>query len=160
MRLSIRRGWPALLLAMVMLLAPLDGLAKGSRSGSSTYSGSHRSYSSSNTSRTKCPTCERDSHGRILRSEEAVTEFKRTHPKPPVHRLLVVGSAREASSTILSPPRWLGQAARCEPRTPESGLPRVAPTSRLLAQRLDFIRLHDQQDLAKMTHNGEIGARG
>jgi hypothetical protein len=45
--------------------------------------GSHGSRSATTTtSKTKCASCTRDSHGRIKRSKSAVDDFKHSHPCP------------------------------------------------------------------------------
>lgn len=85
----------ALAIALAFSLSvPFEALARsgsGYRGGhSSTYSS--RSSSShtvsgslrSTTSRSlKCESCPRDNRGKIKRDPNAVSEFKRTHPKPP-----------------------------------------------------------------------------
>lgn len=84
-------SWLRTALALSVTLAflvglPLDGLARGGRSRGyaprSSSGGSHRSTLSSSRSPVKCEVCPRDSHGKIKRDPNAVSEFKRTHPKP------------------------------------------------------------------------------
>jgi hypothetical protein len=59
---------------------------RGRSSGDSFRSPSastHRSALSSSRSPIKCESCPCDSHGKIKRNPNAVSEFKRTHPEPP-----------------------------------------------------------------------------
>ena len=71
------------------LSLPVDSLARDrSRSGGyaprSSSSGGHvRSFHGSHRSSTKYASCPRDRQGKIKRDPNAVSEFKRTHPKPP-----------------------------------------------------------------------------
>lgn len=73
------------------LAFPVETLAQGSGSyrGSHSSSASGRSYSHRSSSSShpgshiKCESFARDSHGKITRDPNAVSEFKRTHPKPP-----------------------------------------------------------------------------
>ena len=80
----------ALALGLSLLVCvPLDVFAGGGgRSGgypprSSSSGSSHRSTLSSSRSSIKCESCPRDSQRKIKRDHNAVSEFKRTHPKPP-----------------------------------------------------------------------------
>jgi hypothetical protein len=68
-----------------LLLSPFDVLARsnGRSSGYSPRSSSSNSAFSSSRTSTKCETCLRDSRGKIKRDASAVSEFKRTKPKPP-----------------------------------------------------------------------------
>ena len=71
-----------------LLGVPLDVPARGSGRTSShtprfSSGSSHRSALSSSRSSTKCESCPRDSQGKIKRDPNAVSEFKRSHPKPP-----------------------------------------------------------------------------
>jgi len=71
-----------------LLGLPFDVSARGSdrSSGYSSRSSSgsgHRSAVGRNHSSIKCTSCPRDSHGKIKRDPNAVSEFKRTHPKRP-----------------------------------------------------------------------------
>jgi len=71
-----------------LLGVPVDTSARGGGRSSaysprSSASGSnHRSTLSSSRSGVNCEACPRDSHGNIKRDPNALTEFKRTHPKP------------------------------------------------------------------------------
>ena len=84
----IRLALASTLALSVLALSPVDVLARGSgRSSGYTPSfssgGSHRSSLSSSRSSIKCESCPRDNHGKIKRDPNAVSDFKRTHPKPP-----------------------------------------------------------------------------
>ncbi len=69
-----------LLPVVILFFSPLDGLARSSGSHSNVTSiSSHRASSSHSI---KCESCPRDSKGKIKRDPNAVSEFKRTHPKP------------------------------------------------------------------------------
>ncbi len=80
----------ALFVTFAFLLAiPVDTFARssGRASGYALHSSSpgsgHRSALSGSRSSIKCTSCPRDSHGKIKRDPNAVSEFKRSHPKPP-----------------------------------------------------------------------------
>jgi len=80
----------ALFVTLAFLLGvPCDTSARGggrssAHSPRSSASGSSdRSTLSSSRSTIKCETCSRDSYGKVKRDPNAVSEFKRTHPKPP-----------------------------------------------------------------------------
>jgi len=87
-------SWPRTALALTLALGflaflSLDVSARGGGRSSaysprSSASGSnHRSTLSSSGSGIKCESCPRDSQGKIKRDPNAVSEFKRSHPKPP-----------------------------------------------------------------------------
>jgi hypothetical protein len=90
MALPRHRTALALTLALGFLtFFPIDVLARGGgrssgyTSHSSSATSSHRSALSSSRSSTKCESCPRDSHGKIKRDPNAVSEFQRTHSTPP-----------------------------------------------------------------------------
>jgi len=73
----------------IFLGVPVDTSARGSgRSGAYTpwpsfAASNHRSAVRSSHTSITCASCLRDSHGKIKRDPNAVSEFTRTHPKPP-----------------------------------------------------------------------------